>query len=169
MRLRLFLICCFFLFSCLLLTTPLFAEPAERACDTFVQALEPLPHESLFQRSGPFNSTWFKTGAFGCEMVMVTSEQRLAGQPLPDLTAAPGTLLYRQGWRIQPTYIADGPGTGVIGMEKGQTLCLVYTEQFAWIDDAGHHQQSDEIRIRVECLAGDSASGGPRVLIPRPQ
>ena len=41
---------------------------------------------------------------------MVTSEARLAGQPLPDLSAAPGTPLHRQGWRPEPAYLADGPG-----------------------------------------------------------
>lgn len=163
---RLLLICCCLL-PCLLLTAPLHAEPAERACDTFVQILEPLPHESLFQRSGPFNSTWFKTGAFGCEMVMVTSQQRLAGQLLPDLSATPGTLLYQQGWRSQPTYLADGPGTGVAGIEKEQVLCLVYTEQPAWIDENGRHHLSSEIRIRVECMAGDQAPFAQRTLLPR--
>jgi len=166
MRRCLFLISCCLL-PCLPLTAPLHAAPAERACDTFVQALESVPHESLFQRSGPFNSTWFKTGAFGCEMVMITSEQRLAGQPLPDLSAASGTFLYRQGWRIQPALVADGPGTGVVGMTKDQTLCLVYTEQPAWIDENGRHQQSDEIRIRVECMAGEQAPGARRTLRPR--
>lgn len=166
MSLRLFLISCCLL-PCLLPTVSLHAETTERACDTFANSLEAVPHESLFQRSGPFNSTWFKTGAFGCEMVLVTSQLRLAGQTLPDLSAAPGTALYRQGWRQQPAYLADGPGTGVVGMEKGQVLCLVYTEQPAWIDDNGRHRQSSEIRIRVECMAGEQAPGPRRTLHPR--
>jgi hypothetical protein len=156
-----------------LLSLPLAAAaPAEvglEACAPFYQALDAVPHESIFQRGGPYTSTWFGIGAIGCTVVMVTSEKRLGERQLPDLTAAPGTPLHQTGWRINRKYIADGPGSGVVGVEKDDLLCLVYTEQPAWIDDAGRHLQSKQITVTVECMAGEGAKGPRYQLQKSPQ
>ncbi len=153
------LVTCTTILLSLLLATPTPAEVGLEACEPFFQALNAVPHESIFQRSGPYTSAWFEAGAIGCTVVMVTSEQRLGDRKLPDLTAAPGTPLHQAGWRINQKYIADGPGTGVMGVEKDGILCLVYTDQPAWIDDTGRFMQSEQITIKVQCMAGEQARG----------
>jgi hypothetical protein len=122
-------------------------------CQPFYRALEAVPHESIFQRNGLYTSQSFETGAIGCFLVMNTSATRLEGRQLPNLSGEPGTPLYNAGWRINPKYSADGPGTGVVGLEKDDAFCLVYTEQPSYIDDAGQIIQQEYIRVRVECMA----------------
>lgn len=148
----------------LLLPTVSFAKVDGATCQPFYLALQQLPHESIFQRDGFFNSQLFETSAYGCFLVMNTSESRLAGQSLPDLSGRPDSAFYEAGWRSNPKYLADGPGTGVVGLEKDDILCLVYTEQPAYLDDAGQIIQSRFIKVRVECLDGAHSEKPPMVL-----
>jgi hypothetical protein len=59
--------------------------------------------------------------------------------------------MYRKGWRANNSFVADGPGTGVFGVEKESVLCLVRHEQPAYLDDYGNIIQSETLRITVQC------------------
>ena len=140
------------------------AEVGADPCEPFYRELAAVPHESLFQREGPFNSIWFGAGATGCEIVMVTSESRLGQSDLPSLSAPPGTSLHQTGWRRNPHYVADGAGSGVVGVEKDNTLCLIHTDQPAWYDESGDLVRSEHITVKVQCMAGPQAPVPHRTL-----
>lgn len=141
----------------LLLPTAAVAEVTPETCAPFYQALNAVPHESIFQQDGLFVSQGFEIGVNGCMVVMVTDEVRLAGQALPDLSAEPGAPMFMAGWNPDSSYLADAPGTGVTGLEKDGILCLVYTEQQPYISDSGKIAENRSVRSRVECLDVEQA------------
>lgn len=142
----------FLLTIAMLLPVSTLAEVTPETCTPFYKALAKVPHESIFQQDGLFASQGFEVGVNGCLVVMVTDEVRMNGQSLPEFTADPGTPMYQAGWRSDTKYIADAPGTGVVGLAKDGTLCLVYTEQQAYLDDSGKVAQNGYVHSRVECL-----------------
>lgn len=154
------------LFLLALLTLPTFAFAAVdgETCRPFYDALTQVPHESIFQREGAYRSQFFETTAVGCFLVMNTSEERLAGEKLPDLSGRQGSALFNAGWRSNTKYLADGPGTGVVGLEKGEALCLVFYEQPAYLNDKEQIIQSEFIKVRVECMEGQHGSS-PRMIL----
>ncbi len=133
-------------------------------CQPFYQALEQVPHESIFQREGMYNSRLFETSAKGCFVVMNTSQKRLAGLAMPDLSGLPGTPFYEAGWRVNPKYAADGPGSRVTGLEKESVLCIVYRDQPTYRNDDGKIAGGEFIRTRVECMEGASGSSPKMIL-----
>lgn len=141
----------------LLMPATALAEVNGDTCAPFYQALKQRPHESIFQQNGLFNSRAFESGAYGCFLVMLTSEKRLGERSLPDLSGDPGSDFYSAGWRSNPNYTSDGPGTGVVGLEKDDALCLIYTDQSALLDDSRKIVQDRFINVRVECLPGKRA------------
>jgi hypothetical protein len=140
------------------------AKVDSETCAPFYQALASIPHESIFQRDGLYNSRWFEVGVSGCFLIMNSSESRLGGQALPDLSGEPGTPLYKKGWRINPTYSADGPGAAVTGLERDDALCLIYSEQPTYINDDGRMAKDVFIKIRVECTER-LRDGEPRFIL----
>jgi hypothetical protein len=145
-------------------------EDAEM-CQPFYDALNSVPHESIYQDDGEcaYTSTWFEACAKGCLVVMNTSVDRLDGQTLPDMSGEPDTPVHKAGWRINPKYIADGPGTGVVGLEKNDALCFVYTEQPAQVGESGGVTQSRYITVRIECMEGAQGKSEYRRLIEKPK
>lgn len=133
-------------------------------CKPFYQALSAVPHESIFQRAGFFNSQYFGTTAKGCFVVMNTDDDRLGNQNLPDLSAAPGTSFHNAGWRANPKYSADGAGSGVTGLEKDDALCMVYYERPSYHNDDGTFVEDFHIKFKVECLEG-AAGKSPRMIL----
>ena len=75
----------------------------------------------------------------------------LSGRRVPDFEPLKGSEMYRKGWRMNNSFVADGPGTGVFGVEKESVLCLVRHEQPAYLDDYGNIIQSETLRITVQC------------------
>jgi hypothetical protein len=142
----------FLLTIAVLLPASTLAKVTPETCASFYQALEKVPHESIFQQDGLFSSQGFEVGVNGCLVVMVTDEVRMNGHSLPEFSADPGTPLHKAGWRSDTKYIADAPGTGVVGLVKDSTLCLVYTEQQSYLDDSGNIAQNGFVHSRVECL-----------------
>lgn len=138
----------------MLLPATAVAGVTPETCAPFYQALQQVPHESIFQQDGLYPSQRFATGVTGCLVVMVTGEARLGTRDFPALTAGPGTPLYRAGWRSNPKYQADGPGSSVVGLEKDGALCLVSIARPAYVDDAGRIVQHAHVNARVECLEG---------------
>ena len=151
-------------FIAILLPSFSVARVTGEACKPFYHELEAVPHESIFQRDGFYTSEYYQGAAVGCFLVMVTSKARLAGQTMPLLDGSPGSLLHDAGWRSNPKYLADGPGTGVVGLEDNGTLCLVYTNQPAYVDHSGQIIQSEHIKVRVECMDGANSEEGRIVL-----
>jgi len=141
-------------FVLMLLPSLSLAKVTGAACQPFFESLDTVPHESIFQRDGNYPSEYFQTSAEGCFLVMVTSRTMLGGHVLPALDGSPGSALYDAGWRSNPKYLVDGPGTGVVGLENRETLCLVYTSQPSYVDDNGQVVQAEHISIRVECMDG---------------
>jgi len=129
------------------------------SCAPFFQALLQVPHESLVRHDGLFTSQWSQHCVEGCLLVMDTDQARLGSQSLADLSADPGTPLYQDGWRNNPSLSADGAGTGVVGLEREGALCLVFTEQPSFIDDNGKLVQSETVKVRVECPVGIQGDG----------
>jgi len=143
-----------------LLPLPVLAEESYDLCGPFFQTLQQVPHSSLERRDGPFTSQRSRQCVDGCLVVMKTDHARLDDQLLADLRGAPGTPLYQEGWRSNPSLTADGAGTGAVGLERDSVLCLVFTEQPAFVAADGGFIQSQSILVRVECPLA-SLSDGP--------
>jgi hypothetical protein len=105
----------------------------------------------LTRRDGTHESLWDGRTHDGCEIRFETSVALMAGRGMPDFTAAEGTETHGLGWRENDLYLADGPGTGSYGIEKGATLCLVAHEQPAYLGDDGSIVQSETLRITIQC------------------
>jgi len=141
----------FWLLIMLLLPATALAGEINHNCAPFYQALLQLPHEDLQSSDGPFTSEWSRHCVEGCLLVMITNQSLLGDQSLADLSGEPGTPLYDEGWRSNPAYTADGPGTSLVGLEKDGALCLVFTSQPSFVGDTGKIIQDDAIKVLVEC------------------
>ena len=62
-----------------------------------------------------------------------------------------GSEMHALGWRMSYGIGADGPGSGIFGIERDAVRCLVRWEQPAWIDDEGEFQQSDVFSMTIQC------------------
>jgi hypothetical protein len=143
----------------LLLPATALSGEINNLCAPFYQALLQLPHDALQNSDGPFTSEWSQHCVEGCLLVMLTNQTRLGHQSLADLSGEPGTPLYDEGWRINPTYRTDVTGNDLVGLEKEGALCLVFTEQPSFVDDTGKIIKDDAIKVRVECPMGILGQG----------
>jgi hypothetical protein len=141
----------FWLLIMLLLPATSLAGEINQNCAPFYQALLQIPHDTLDHAEGPFTSEWSRHCVEGCVLTMLTNTELLGGQSLADLSGESGTPLYDEGWRSNPAYSADGPGTSLVGLEKDGALCLVFTLQPSFVDDTGKIIQDEAIKVRVEC------------------
>jgi len=123
----------------------------ENACGVIYQILDTVPHSRLTQSEGQFASFWDQSTISGCQVTFVTDESLLGGKTAPDLEAGEGSLMYRRGWRMNHSYLADGPGTGLFGIEKESVLCLIRHEQPAYLDDYGKIIQSETLTLDIQC------------------
>lgn len=120
-------------------------------CSEFYEALEAVPHVALEQRIGSVESTWDGDVFEGCEVAFETNDSALAGADTPDFVPDPDTGLYRAGWRSIPEIGADGAGSGIHGIRRGLTECLVRWDQPAFIDDDGSLVESDTLTMLIQC------------------
>jgi hypothetical protein len=121
------------------------------SCGYFFSALRPVPHDKLSRSEGAYKSLWDGKKYTGCEIQFVTNDKLLSGRRVPDFDPVKDSEMYRTGWRMNNSFVADGPGTGVFGVEKESVLCLVRHEQPAYLDDYGNIIQSETLRITVQC------------------
>lgn len=138
-----FLCCCAF-----------WALPAAGAepCDLFRSMLQPIPHVRLVERPA-FVSMWDRVERTGCELVFETRETLVPlGVPIPDFIPRRGMDLFSRGWRLNPRYQADGPGSSLHAIRHGATLCVVHYSQPAHLESHGEIVQSDTITITVQCV-----------------
>lgn len=131
---------------------------AQSPCDDLHEVLDPVPHVSLLRSDGRFDSLWDGSTKVGCQLRLETSDSILAGDSVPNLTAEPGTTLYLTGWRPEAGILADGPGSGIYGIRKGSTVCVIRWEQPTYVDDAGNIIQSNVLTVEAQCSAGASAA-----------
>jgi len=125
---------------------------ARDPCGDFFHALKALPNESLIHSIGEDESLWDGAKHAGCEVRLVTNNNLIDNdRPLPNFNAQPDSELYRQGWRANNSYTADGPGSSVYGIEKGDTLCIVRENQPAHLEEHGKIVQSETLMITVQC------------------
>jgi hypothetical protein len=120
-------------------------------CDDFLALLKAVPHASLTLDTGEHESLWDKQVYRGCEVSFVTHDELLGEAQVPSLEAGEGSELYRKGWRPEPAYVADGPGTATFAVKRGAVVCLVSWRQPAHLEDSGEIVQSETLRIRVQC------------------
>jgi hypothetical protein len=124
---------------------------ASSPCDEFYDALAEVPHESLRTALGTFESLWDGGIHEGCEVEFQTNDSLRSGVSLPDFVPFADTEMYVAGWRMVNEIGADGPGSGIYGIRRESSLCVVRWEQPAYIDDDGDIVQSDTLRMWVQC------------------
>jgi len=98
----------------------------------------------------------------GCRLAFSKPTAELGEGAWPD--EALHEKLTRLGWRDDPRYSADGPGTTVFGLRKGEVLCIISAGAQAWIDDDGEFGVSDTYDFEATCAATDEPPYAP----PRP-
>jgi len=131
---------------------PAYAAADEQdACRHFFQVLKAVPHDKIIRSDGAHQSLWDRKKYTGCEVQFVTNDTLLSDRSVPDFEAMRGTEMYRRGWRQIISIRADGPGTGIFGIEKESLLCLVRHDQPASLEDHGKIVQSETLTISVQC------------------
>lgn len=128
-------------------------------CDELFEMLATVPHVSLVRSTGSFESIWDGATREGCELRFETNDSTLAGAMAPAFVAEPGSEVHARGWRMHPGILADGAGSGIHAIEKGDSLCVIRWEQPAYLDDDGEFVVSDTFTMSVQC----SQAGDPRI------
>jgi hypothetical protein len=126
-------------------------------CERFFRALEAVPHDTLVRSSGEIVWLWDDTATRGCEVEFAVHDSTRGMVSVPEFDALNGSEMHVLGWRMSPGIGADGPGSGIFGIEKDSIRCLVQWAQPAWIDDDGEFQQSEWLSMTIQCRA---AAGG---------
>jgi len=121
------------------------------ACREFSQALEAIPQVALTTRTGPIESNWNGEPPAACEVAFETTDTVLAGAVVPDFVADAGSPTYEAGWRTIPDILADGPGSGVYGIERDGVRCVIRWEQPAYVDDDGTIVEGETFSMWIQC------------------
>lgn len=129
------------------------AEPVD-LCEPFSALLVAVPRTSFVTRTGEFESTWDGSRRFGCEIQFETSDSLRQGKAMPAFEAEEGSAMYDLGWRMSDGILADGPGSGVFGIETESAQCIVRWHQPAFIDEDGQFVQAEMLRLTIQCRAG---------------
>lgn len=121
-------------------------------CGYFFRQLRALRHDRITRTTGQFQSQWDGKTRSGCEVTYVTHDALLKDQTVPAFDAREGSWLYRLGWRVNNSLVADGPGGSDLGIQDRSVLCSVFSEQPAEINSTTHKFiQSDTLKITVQC------------------
>ena len=130
-----------------------YAEPEEAdPCDYFFEALASIPNQSLTRSYGEHASLMDGKKQLGCQIKLVTNTALLDGKEVPDFGANQGSVMYGMGWRMVNSLMADGPGSSLYGIRKGEVLCLILNDQPAYLDEkTGKIVQTETLAITVQC------------------
>ncbi len=121
-------------------------------CGYFLQELKVVPHEKLTRIDGDIQSLWDGKRNSGCEVMFVTNDTLRSGRDTPNFAATEGTKLYRLGWRMNNSFVADGPGSGIFGIENDSVLCLISHDQPAELDEKTEKIiQSVTLTLAIQC------------------
>lgn len=124
----------------------------DEPCHYFYEQLKDIPHEQFDRESGDITFSWDGETYNGCEITLITNDSLLTDAPrLPRFTRGPDPVLEEQGWRYNLRYDADGPGSSMYGIEKGDTLCLIHYAQPAALEESGDIVQESVLTITLEC------------------
>lgn len=127
------------------------AQDSELPCVFFEEALEAVPHLELRVSWDGFVSEWDQSEQSGCEVAFETNDSLSAGAPIPSFDAIEGSEMYRIGWRPSHGIGADGPGSGIYGVEKEAVQCVIRWAQPAHIDDSGEIVHSETHTMKIQC------------------
>jgi hypothetical protein len=94
---------------------------------------------------------WDQVEHDGCEVEFETNDSLSAGTPVPSFDAIEETEMYRLGWRARHGIGADGPGSGIFGIEKDAALCVIRWSQPAHLDDYGEIAHSETFMMKIQC------------------
>jgi hypothetical protein len=122
-------------------------------CEYFYRALEAVPHDTLVRSSGEIVWLWDDTATQGCEIGFAVHDSIRGMVAVPEFDALDGSEMHALGWRMSDGIGADGPGSGIFGVERDAVRCLVSWAQHAWIDDDGEFRQSEWLSMTVQCRA----------------
>lgn len=121
-------------------------------CEWFSSRLEAVPHTILSLKADDlFVSLWGKEEFTGCELRFETNDSLLGEVAVPDFDAYPGSEMAESGWKLTGGIRADGPGSGIYGIENEAAICVVRWSQPAFIDDDGTFVQSDTFSMTIQC------------------
>jgi hypothetical protein len=132
-------------------------------CEYFYRALEAVPHDTLVRSSGEIVWLWDDTVTQGCEIGFAAHDSTRGMVSVPEFDALDGSEMHALGWRMTDGIGADGPGSGIFGIERNTVRCLVSWAQHAWIDDDGEFQQSEWLSMTVQCRVVARKSHEPSV------
>ncbi|MDH3426961.1 MAG: hypothetical protein OEM23_00870 [Gemmatimonadota bacterium] len=110
-----------------------------------------MAHDSLSVRAGTFTSLYDGVEYQGCELRFTTHDSLPRTVPVPDFDALPDSEMYRLGWRMSREIRADGPGSGLFGIERESVLCVIRWAQPAYLADDGEIVQSETFSMTVQC------------------
>ena len=127
----------------------LFAQPDPRKY--FFDILQGRPHDTLSMSNGPYVSVWNGKESSGCEINFGTDKTLPLEENVSTFVALPGTEMYRLGWRMDNSILADGPGSGVFGIEKDAMRCIVGWAQPAYLAEAGEIVQGNKLSMTIQC------------------
>ena len=121
-------------------------------CQYFYDQLREIPHTKLVQNSVIEESVLYGEKKKGCEVEFVTNDSLSIDHDLPDFIFSFQTSeLYDEGWRYNENYVADGPGTSLLGIQKEDTLCLISYAQPASLMEPEKIVTEKNITIEVQC------------------
>lgn len=139
----------------ILWAAPVQAQQSESTCRYFYSRLKFLPNEKLTIHEGTLNSLMYGEEYHGCEVTFVTNDSLLSDVPKPDPIPSfwpkNTASLYENGWRYNKKYDADGPGSHIFGIQKGDTLCLISHSQPATLVEHGKIVQEKDITVTIQC------------------
>ncbi len=131
--------------------------PWSAGCAAIAGALEKSHRLKLEAREGVFE--FWHDRRRGCRLAFSKPTAELGEGAAPDESLR--GMLAGQGWQGDPRHSADGPGTTVFGLRKGDVLCIVSAGVDAGIDDDGEFQVSDVYDFEATCAATDEPRREP--------
>lgn len=147
----------YFIFVLVLTLTPFVGGQCQQLnnqCDYFYKKLKNIPHEKLTYNKGKHKSLLNRKEQEGCEVKFVTNDSLRADSELPVfMKTIKGTQLYKNGWRMNNKIFAEGPGSSLYGIEKGNKLCLIDYERPTYLKEPGKIVTSSKVVIIVQCQA----------------
>ena len=140
------------------------AEADNVDCGYFYKTLKSFPHTEIKITQGKFKSAWDRKELTGCEVFYKSTEKLLSGEKkFPDFRATEGSYLFKDGWYVDYNFDADGPGSSLHGIRKGNILCKILYDQDAYLDEKTNEIiQSEIITTTVRCSKDHSYNKLPR-------
>lgn len=130
---------------------PAVTGAASEACRTIAAIVRIYPALEVRKIADPVPGAQNGSGSFaGCRVLASGPASTVAGEVLPE--DAVRELLQQGGWKEDPDYSADGPGTSSFGLRRGGTLCLVTAGAPSGVED-GKIFTDDTYRFEARCAA----------------